>query len=85
MISLIVIVMMCDHLLINYVLCGLILIWYNQTITEMVVGEAVVVIKKLIQLNPKEHKDLIVHVAKLVDTVTVSTCGDCRALINVGH
>ena len=41
-------------------------------ITEMVVGEAVVVIKKLIQLQPKEHKDLIVHVAKLVDTVTVS-------------
>ena len=30
------------------------------------------VIKKLIQLQPKEHKDLIVHVAKLVDTVTVS-------------
>lgn len=41
--------------------------------TEMVVGEAVVVIKKLIQLQPKEHKDLIVHVAKLVDTVTVSS------------
>lgn len=41
--------------------------------TETVVGEAVVVIKKLIQLQPKEHKDLIVHVAKLVDTVTVST------------
>ena len=40
--------------------------------TETVVGEAVVVIKKLIQLQPKEHKDLIVHVAKLVDTVTVS-------------
>jgi len=39
---------------------------------ETVVGEAVVVIKKLIQLQPKEHKDLIVHVAKLVDTVTVS-------------
>lgn len=38
---------------------------------ETVVGEAVVVIKKLIQLQPKEHKDLIVHVAKLVDTVTV--------------
>ena len=45
---------------------------YLSCSTETVVGEAVVVIKKLIQLQPKEHKDLIVHVAKLVDTVTVS-------------
>lgn len=44
-------------------------------------GEAVVVIKKLIQLQPKEHKDLIVHVAKLVDSVTVSnTVISCRQL-----
>lgn len=46
-------------------------LWLLLIFTETVVGEAVVVIKKLIQLQPKEHKDLIVHVAKLVDTVTV--------------
>lgn len=38
---------------------------------ESVVGESVVVIKKLLQLHPKENKDLIVQVAKLTDSVTV--------------
>lgn len=38
---------------------------------EVVVAESVVVIKKLLQLQPKENKDLIVQVAKLMDTVTV--------------
>ena len=41
---------------------------------EVVVAESVVVIKKLLQLQPKENKDLIVQVAKLMDTVTVSHC-----------
>ena len=38
---------------------------------ETVVGESVVVIKKLLQLQPKENKDLIIQVAKLTDKVTV--------------
>jgi len=37
---------------------------------EAVVAESVVVIKKLLQLQPKENKDLIVQVAKLSDKVT---------------
>lgn len=39
--------------------------------SENVVGESVVVIKKLLQLHPKENKDLIHQVARLADTVTV--------------
>ena len=42
--------------------------------SEVVVAESVVVIKKLLQLQPKENKDLIVQVAKLMDTVAVSHC-----------
>ena len=51
----------------------------------MVVGEAVVVIKKLIQLQPKEHKDLIIHVAKLVDTVAVGNliAGNIGMVVNL--
>ena len=39
--------------------------------SENIVGESVVVIKKLLQLAPKDHKDLIVRVAKMVDNLTV--------------
>ena len=40
--------------------------------TEAVVGESVVVIKKLLQMQPTEHKDIIMHMAKLADTITVA-------------
>ncbi|CAG2251961.1 AP3B [Mytilus edulis] len=38
---------------------------------ESVVAESVVVIKKLLQMQPSEHKDIIKHMAKMVDTITV--------------
>ncbi|KAJ9584754.1 hypothetical protein L9F63_020904, partial [Diploptera punctata] len=38
---------------------------------EAVVAESVVVIKKLLQTQPNEHKDIIIHMAKLVDFITV--------------
>ena len=34
-------------------------------------AESVVVIKKLLQTQPNEHKDIIIHMAKLVDFITV--------------
>lgn len=39
--------------------------------SEAVVAESVVVIKKLLQLQPKENKDLIVQVAKMAGRVEV--------------
>lgn len=38
---------------------------------ESVVAESVVVIKKLLQMQPTEHKDIIIHMAKMVDAITV--------------
>lgn len=38
---------------------------------EAVVAESVVVIKKLLQMQPSEHKDIIIHMAKMVDNITV--------------
>ncbi|KAF7997154.1 hypothetical protein HCN44_005431 [Aphidius gifuensis] len=38
---------------------------------EVVVAESVVVIKKLLQTQPNEHKDIIAHMAKLMDFITV--------------
>lgn len=40
-------------------------------ITEAVVAESVVVIKKLLQTQPNEHKEIIAHMAKLMDFITV--------------
>ncbi|XP_015112267.1 AP-3 complex subunit beta-2-like, partial [Diachasma alloeum] len=37
----------------------------------VVVAESVVVIKKLLQTQPNEHKEIIVHMAKLMDFITV--------------
>ena len=34
-------------------------------------AESVVVIKKLLQTQAGDHKDIIVHMAKLVDNITV--------------
>lgn len=39
--------------------------------SEAVVGESVVVIKKLLQTQPAEHKDIITHMARLVDNINV--------------
>lgn len=38
---------------------------------EAVVAESVVVVKKLLQMEPSKHKDIIIHMAKLVDKITV--------------
>lgn len=38
---------------------------------EAVVAESVVVIKKLLQMQPSEHKDIIVHMTHLIDSITV--------------
>lgn len=39
---------------------------------ESVVGESVVVIKKLLQLGVKEHTEIMIHMAKIIDKITVS-------------
>ncbi|XP_076465075.1 AP-3 complex subunit beta-2-like isoform X2 [Babylonia areolata] len=38
---------------------------------EAVVAESVVVIKKLLQMRPSEHKGIICHMARMVDKITV--------------
>lgn len=38
---------------------------------ETVVAESVVVIKKLLQTQPSQHSDIIKHMAKLFDNITV--------------
>ncbi|KAK7116839.1 AP-3 complex subunit beta-2-like isoform X2 [Littorina saxatilis] len=38
---------------------------------EAVVAESVVVIKKLLQMRPSEHKAIICHMARMVDKITV--------------
>lgn len=39
--------------------------------TELVVAESVVVIKKLLQMQPEKHSDIIKHMAKLIDNIQV--------------
>eukprot|EP00061_Rhincodon_typus_P015151 g42671.t1 len=39
---------------------------------ELVVAESVVVIKKLLQMQPSQHSDIIRHMAKLIDNIMVS-------------
>lgn len=41
------------------------------SIAEAVVAESVVVIKKLLQTHPNAHTDIIKHMARLVDNITV--------------
>ncbi|KAL1476105.1 hypothetical protein MTO96_036762 [Rhipicephalus appendiculatus] len=43
----------------------------SDTENEAVVAESVVVIKKLLQMKPSEHRDIIGHMAKLMDNITV--------------
>lgn len=40
-------------------------------ISESVVAESVVVIKKLLQTHPNAHTDIIKHMARLADSITV--------------
>ncbi|XP_059381897.1 AP-3 complex subunit beta-1-like [Carassius carassius] len=49
---------------------GLVLLLSNRD--ENVVAESVVVIKKLLQTQPSQHSDIIKHMAKLFDNITVS-------------
>uniref|UniRef100_A0A8C9TXX8 AP-3 complex subunit beta n=1 Tax=Scleropages formosus TaxID=113540 RepID=A0A8C9TXX8_SCLFO len=48
---------------------GLVLLLSNRD--ETVVAECVVVIKKLLQTQPSQHSDIIKHMAKLLDNITV--------------
>lgn len=41
--------------------------------TELVVAESVVVIKKLLQMQPAQHGEIIKHLAKLTDNIQVRT------------
>uniref|UniRef100_T1J818 AP-3 complex subunit beta n=1 Tax=Strigamia maritima TaxID=126957 RepID=T1J818_STRMM len=50
-------------------LSGLVSLMSNRE--ETVVAESVVVIKKLLQMQPSEHKEIITNMARLVDTITV--------------
>lgn len=48
---------------------GLVNLMSNRS--EAVVAESVVVIKKLLQMQPSEHKEIIVHMTRLADNITV--------------
>ncbi|XP_051537075.1 AP-3 complex subunit beta-1 [Myxocyprinus asiaticus] len=48
---------------------GLVLLLSNRD--ETVVAESIVVIKKLLQTQPSQHSDIIKHMAKLFDNITV--------------
>ncbi|KAJ8417941.1 hypothetical protein AAFF_G00227840 [Aldrovandia affinis] len=50
-------------------LTGLVLLLSNRD--DLVVAESVVVIKKLLQIQPDKHSDIIKHMAKLIDTIQV--------------
>ena len=39
---------------------------------ELVVAESVVVIKKLLQMQPAQHGEIIKHLAKLTDNIQVT-------------
>ena len=50
-------------------LSGLVALLSNRD--DNVVGESVCVIRKLLQLQPTTHKDILKHLAKLVGNITV--------------
>uniref|UniRef100_H2Z3B2 AP-3 complex subunit beta n=1 Tax=Ciona savignyi TaxID=51511 RepID=H2Z3B2_CIOSA len=50
-------------------LAGLVSLLSNRD--EAVVAESIVVIKKLLQMNPSQHCDIIKHMARLVDNIQV--------------
>lgn len=43
----------------------------HVSVAELVVAESVVVIKKLLQMQPEQHSDIIKHMAKLTDNIQV--------------
>lgn len=45
--------------------------WAEHVFAETVVAESVVVIKKLLQTQPSQHSEIIKHMAKLFDNITV--------------
>lgn len=47
---------------------------------ELVVAESVVVIKKLLQMQPAQHGEIIKHLAKLTDNIQVWAAGMPRPL-----
>lgn len=47
--------------------------------TELVVAESVVVIKKLLQMQPEKHSDIIKHMAKLTDNIQVRLSLTCSS------
>uniref|UniRef100_H2Z3B0 AP-3 complex subunit beta n=1 Tax=Ciona savignyi TaxID=51511 RepID=H2Z3B0_CIOSA len=52
-------------------LAGLVSLLSNRD--EAVVAESIVVIKKLLQMNPSQHCDIIKHMARLVDNIQVGS------------
>lgn len=44
---------------------------------ELVVAESVVVIKKLLQMQPAQHGEIIKHLAKLTDNIQVRGAPPC--------
>ena len=51
---------------------------------ELVVAESVVVIKKLLQMQPEKHSDIIKHMAKLTDNIQVRISLICNLLLVSG-
>lgn len=45
--------------------------WTVNVFAETVVAESVVVIKKLLQTQPSQHSEIIKHMARLFDNITV--------------
>lgn len=66
----------------KHIQCSFIIHDSSSCCTELVVAESVVVIKKLLQMQPEKHSDIIKHMAKLTDNiqVRVSFTNCCLAL-----
>lgn len=52
-------------------MCALGQMFFCVPAVELVVAESVVVIKKLLQMQPEQHSDIIKHMAKLTDNIQV--------------
>ena len=53
--------------------------------TELVVAESVVVIKKLLQMQPEQHSDIIKHMAKLTDNIQVGVSRSLSEKLSLLH
>lgn len=58
-------------------------VWTVNVFTETVVAESVVVIKKLLQTQPSQHSEIIKHMARLFDNITV--CFTISLLTPLSH